>query len=132
MAKNPFSFPCQRDRPIFHRNISKSGMFSAPAKRPPKHHNLPAIHHKFTTKNHHKITRFLKNPLKKRHSTTPEKKRKNYFITFTGTPSGILISNWSFSRGWFNVSFKIVMVRLYWSRGRSILIFVGYEISPNL
>jgi hypothetical protein len=88
-------------------------MFSAPEKQPSKHHNSPVIHHNFTTKNHPETTRFLKNPLKKRHSATREKIPKNYFITLIGTPSGILISNWSFSMGWFKVSFRIVMERLY-------------------
>jgi hypothetical protein len=88
-------------------------MFSAPEKQPSKPHNAPAIHHNFTTKNHHETTRFLKNPLKKRHPTTQKKIPKNYFITLIGTPSGILISNWSFSIVWFRVSFRIVMVRLY-------------------
>jgi hypothetical protein len=41
----------------------------------------PAIHHKFTTKNHHKTARFLKNPLKKRPSATLEKNLQNYRTT---------------------------------------------------
>jgi hypothetical protein len=48
----------------FHRNIKKSGIFSAGKKHHPTTTLSPAIHHNFTTKNHHETTRFLKNPLK--------------------------------------------------------------------
>ena len=37
-------------------------MFSPPKNNHPKHHNSPAIHHNFNTKNHPETTRFLKNP----------------------------------------------------------------------
>jgi hypothetical protein len=86
-------FPHWPQHPFSTEIFQKSGMFPAPVKHQSKHHNLPAILHKFTTKNHHETTRFLKNPVKKHPSTTPEKNEQNYFITFTGTPSGILISN---------------------------------------
>jgi len=57
----------------FHRNIKKSGIFSAGKKHHPTTTLSPAIHHIFTTKNHHETTRFLKNPLKKRPSTVTQK-----------------------------------------------------------
>ena len=41
----------------------KSGIFSAPRNHHPKTTFPPAIHHNFTTKNHHETTTFLKNPL---------------------------------------------------------------------
>jgi hypothetical protein len=51
--------------------------------------NPPQLHHKKPSRNH---PFFSKSPEK-----TPlhhaEKNPKNYFITFTGTPSGIFISN---------------------------------------
>src|SRR5271170_1184149 len=68
--------PCRGCAQFSTEIFQKSGMFSAPEKHPSKHHNLPAIHHNFTTKNHHETTRFLKNPMKKRHSTTPKKNPK--------------------------------------------------------
>jgi hypothetical protein len=48
-------------------------VFFAPEKRPSIHHDLPRIHHKFTTKTPRFAYRFSQNPQQKRPSTTPEK-----------------------------------------------------------
>ena len=53
--------------------FQKCGSFLEEKNHHPKTTLPPAIHHKFTTRNHHKTTRFLKNPLKKRPSATLEK-----------------------------------------------------------
>ncbi len=58
---------------ICRNKFSKSGKFSAAKKRHQRTTIHHAIHHKLTTKNHAKNTLFLKNPLQKRHSTTPQK-----------------------------------------------------------
>jgi hypothetical protein len=55
--------------------------FSEQNNHHPKTTLSPAIHHNFTTKNHHKNTRFLKNPLKKRPFATLEKIYKNQCTT---------------------------------------------------
>jgi hypothetical protein len=72
-----FAFALVVDVPNFPQKYFKKMACFPPRKNiHPKHHNSPAIHHNFTTKNHHESTRFLKNPLKKRHSTTPKKNPK--------------------------------------------------------
>jgi hypothetical protein len=43
--------------------IGKSGTFLDPEKRPSTDHDLPAIHHNFTTKTPQVKRRFLQNPL---------------------------------------------------------------------
>jgi hypothetical protein len=48
-------------------------VFLAPEKRPQIHHDLPRIHHKFTTKTPRFAHHFSQNPQQKRPSTTPEK-----------------------------------------------------------
>jgi hypothetical protein len=44
--------------------VEKVGVFSDPKKCPSIHHDLPAIHHNFTTKNHVKNALFGKTPCK--------------------------------------------------------------------
>jgi len=53
--------------------VKNSGMFLDAEKRPSTHHELPAIHHNFTTKTPQRNTVFSQNPLQKRPSTTPQK-----------------------------------------------------------
>jgi hypothetical protein len=52
------------------KKLKNSGRFLDAKKRLPKHHNLPATHHNFTTKTPRKNTIFRQNPLQKRPSTT--------------------------------------------------------------
>jgi hypothetical protein len=66
---------CLRQNKISTEIFIKCGFFLAQKKHHPNTTLLPAIHHNFTTKNHHGTTRFLKNPLKKRPSTTHKKSR---------------------------------------------------------
>jgi hypothetical protein len=74
--------PVGLERKLRHAEISteifqKCGGSWEKKNHHPKTTLSPAIHHKFTTKNHHKTTRFLKNPLKKRPSATLEKNLQN-------------------------------------------------------
>jgi hypothetical protein len=45
-------------------NVQKSDIKSALKKHQKKHHNSPANHHNFTTKNHHDSTQISTTPLK--------------------------------------------------------------------
>src|SRR5271170_6538023 len=105
--------PCRGCAQFSTEIFQESGMFSAPEKHPSKTPQLtsnpPQLHHKKPSRNH----AFSQKPPEKTPLHHAEEKPQNYFITLIGTPSGILISNWSFSIGWFKVSFRIVMVRLY-------------------
>jgi hypothetical protein len=53
--------------------FSKSDIFSALKYHHPKTTTQPAVHHKFTTKNHLKTTHFLKKPLQNTPSTSARK-----------------------------------------------------------
>jgi hypothetical protein len=67
--------PAARNFP--QKYFKKVALFGEQKNHHPKPTLSPAIHHKFTTTNHHKTTRFLKNPLKKRPSATLEKNLQN-------------------------------------------------------
>jgi hypothetical protein len=50
---------------IFQKKSKKGGMFFNPEKHHTKHHDLPRIHHNFTTIYHHKTPQNPQNPLQK-------------------------------------------------------------------
>jgi hypothetical protein len=58
--------------------VEKVGVFFSAEKSPQNHHDLPSIHHKFTTNNHAKTRTFLENPLQKRPFTTPKINLSNH------------------------------------------------------
>jgi hypothetical protein len=55
---------------VVQNKAKKSGIFSAPEKHHPTHHNSPAIHHKLTSKKPRSAHHFSQKPLQKRPSTT--------------------------------------------------------------
>jgi len=61
-------------RKTSQNKVQNSGTFLDAKKHPSTHHDLPRIHHNFTTKTPQQKHHFSKNPLKKRPSTTRQKK----------------------------------------------------------
>jgi hypothetical protein len=63
----------RRQYPVKNK-VEKSEKSSTSKKRPSRHHLLPRIHHKLTTKTPQQTITISQNHLQKHHFTTPEKK----------------------------------------------------------